>query len=439
MVWINYLQLERWANIRYSNSLPQGLPNGRSYETWMIGSIAEDELKNNNLSKENWNCEIVNDNELKFHDDFIPMPPFKNFPKSGFSQTIVNSNDSPELYIVGDMVYSEELDTELITNYFYKYEFNTGQWSDLSEKTKSILRPRAFHKVIEADNSLLLFGGIQNDEAIKRKFEHTAPINDDADIGDITTIYKFNLNEQKWSTVNAKLNKDPNIYKTGQVSGSVYDVYKGKIISYISLFNYVKNIYQHQLGILDYKTWEWEWHSIKNEVGTDNNLFLSFYQTLIINHQLILIHGISNQSQDKKLYVINLETYKFQGFLNISGEYSKSQASGLPSWAVTISTLGSILLVILLITTTWFYLRYKKQVKVNDNNSEQEMQEVWASADHENDGLKSRAATFSNSSKRSTGGLNGSTLIDGSMINYECFQHEVDLEGLEIVKAKTFR
>jgi cbb3-type cytochrome oxidase subunit 3 len=146
---------------------------------------------------------------------------------------------------------------------------------------------------------------------------------------------------------------------------------------------------------------------------------------------------VSNQSQVKKLYVINLETFTLQGFLNISGKYSKSQAPVHPDWVITIAVLGSFFIIFLLITATWFCLRYKKRNKVDkNNNSEQEMQEVWASAAHESDGLTSRAATFSNSNTGSTVGLNDLTLINGSMINYDCFKHEVDLEDLEIIKTK---
>ncbi|KXN64545.1 hypothetical protein CONCODRAFT_14322, partial [Conidiobolus coronatus NRRL 28638] len=416
--------------------LPQGLPNGRSNETWMVGGISEAELKNNNLSKENWSCEILNDSELRFYDDFIPMPPFKNFPKSGFSQTIVNSNSGPELYIIGGLIYSKELDTQLITNYFYKYEFNTGKWTDLNKYTISILQPRAFHKVIEVDNSLLLFGGIQNDEAINGSFQHTVPINNQTGHSNIATILKFDLSSQKWSTVSAKLNKDSNIYNTGKKTESVHDIYNGKIISYISLYNNVKNMYELQIGVLDYNTWEWKWHSVKNEAGTDNSLLLAYHNAIIINNQLILIHGINNRRQVKKLNIINLDTYTFQGFIDISGKYSKSQAPRLPSWAVSTAVLWSIVLVILLIAVVWFYLRYKKRVKVDDANSEQEMQEVWVSAYHVKNGLKSRASPFSSNNKCNTGGLNDTILIDGSMIHYECFQYEIDLEQLEIVKGK---
>jgi hypothetical protein len=433
--------------------LPQGLPNGRSQETWMIGSIVDDKLKNNNLTKENWTCEIINDSELKFHDDFIPMPPFNNLPKSGFSQTIVNGNSGPELYMIGGLVYSKELDTELITNYFYKYEFNTGNWVDLNKATKSILPPRAFHKVIEVDNSLLLFDGIQNNKTIKGNFEHTTPAYNNTDSGGIGTIFKFDLNEQKWSTINTKLNKNSTIYKTGQGSGSVYNKYNGKIISYISLYNYVENIYEPQIGVLNYSTWEWEWHNVKTESGIDNNLILSYNQALIINEQLILIHGMfnniltyktsnkfigmSNQGQGKKLYVVNLETYTFQGFLDITGEYNKLEVSGLPGWAVAIVVIGSILIIIILIATALFYLKNKKPVKKGGTNNKQEMQEVWASAAHEKDGLKPSAAPFSKSSTGNGIGLNDSVLIDDYMVFYECFQHEIELEDLEIIKTQT--
>jgi hypothetical protein len=271
--------------------LPETLPDKRSDELWMIGGISDQVLRNNTISKDNWSCEIVNDSELEFNDDFIPMPPFDNFPKSGFSQTIVNNNNNPELYIIGGLVYSKELNTTLITNYFFKYEFSTRRWSDLSETTKSILQPRALHRVVEVNNSLILIGGIQNNKTLDAKFEHTLPSNNETTTSDINTIYKFDLTYQKWTNVETKLNKDSNIYRNGTAVGSSFDVYKGKIISYTALANYEGEYFEPQIGILDYNTWEWEWHDVKTEVGTDNSLFLEYHNTLIINDQLILVHG----------------------------------------------------------------------------------------------------------------------------------------------------
>jgi hypothetical protein len=289
----------RLINLTNSNSayapqflqLPETLTDKRSNELWIIGGISDKELKNNTISKENWSGEIINDSELEFNDDFIPMPPFDNFPKSGFSQTIVNNNNNLELYIIGGLVYSKELNTTLITNYFFKYEFSTRKWSDLSEATKSILQPRYLHTVVEVDNSLILVGGIQNNKTLNGNFEHEVSVKDEVDVSDINTIFKFDLKDQKWTTVNTKLNKDPSIYRNGKVTGPSIDIYDGKIVSYASVYNYKDELFEPQIGILDYKTWEWEWHQIKNNIGIDNSLLLAYHNSLIINDQLILVHG----------------------------------------------------------------------------------------------------------------------------------------------------
>ncbi|KXN65928.1 hypothetical protein CONCODRAFT_12351 [Conidiobolus coronatus NRRL 28638] len=147
--------------------------------------------------------------------------------------------------------------------------------------------------------------------------------------------------------------------------------------------------------------------------------------------------GMTNQRKAKKLYAINLKTYTYQGFLNISGEDSKSKFSGLPSWTLAISVLSSMLLIILLIAVTWLYLRYKKRFKLDDTNSEKELYELWASTYRENKGIKLRDPYISRKNTRNTGGLNDTILFDGSIVNYECFQYEIDLEDLEITKTKT--
>ncbi|KXN65929.1 hypothetical protein CONCODRAFT_12353 [Conidiobolus coronatus NRRL 28638] len=416
--------------------LPESLPENRSDGLWMIGGIADENLKSNDLTKENMACEILKDSEMKTHDDFISMPEFMNFPRSGFSQTIVNGNNGPELYIIGGLIYSKEFNAELITNYFYKYEFYTGKWSDLSEATKSILPPRAYHRVIEADNSLLLVGGIKDNKDIKKKVDYSVIDKEQLGFGNISTIYKFDLKNQKWSVVETKLNKDPNIYRNGTAAGSSFDIYKDKIISYTAFVDYETNLIEPQLGILNYKTWEWEWHNVKTEIGTDNSLILSFHQTLIINDQLIMIHGLSNQRQSKKLFVINLSTYAFQGFIDISGEGGMSESSRPPIWAIIVAALGSILSVVLLITISWLYLRYRKRAKEN-KYSKNKMQDVWASATHESYGKNSGTAALSPSRTDSTNNLMNRTLIDDAIVNYECFQHEVDLEDLSEIKSKT--
>jgi hypothetical protein len=271
--------------------LPEAMPENISDDLWMIGGIADESLESEDLTKENFSCEILNDNQLRLHNDFISMPEFKKFPRSGFSQTVVNGNNGPELYILGGLVYSKELKGEMISNYFFKYEFYTRIWSDLSETTKSIVPPRAYHTIVEADNSLLLFGGVQDNEVIKRNDDCSLMDKENINFGNLSTIYKYDLNNKNWSVVQAKLNKDPNAYWNGTAAGASFNLYKDKIVSYTAFIDKENTLVEPQLGVLDYKTWEWKWNNVKTEIGTDNSLILSFHKTIIINDQLILIHG----------------------------------------------------------------------------------------------------------------------------------------------------
>lgn len=64
------------------------------------------------------------------------------------------------------------------------------------------------------------------------------------------------------------------------------------------------------------------------------------------------------------------------------------------------------------------------------------MQDVWAKANHETYGKNSGPAPSSVSRAESTNNLMNRTLIDDIVVNYECFQHEVDLEDLSQINTK---
>jgi hypothetical protein len=147
---------------------------------------------------------------------------------------------------------------------------------------------------------------------------------------------------------------------------------------------------------------------------------------------------MSNQRHEKKLYVINLKTYTFQGFLNIKDGYSKSKILAPSGWTVDIVVICSILLILLLIVAIWFYLRYKNRVKESDTNSEQVMHELWASTYRANERLNPRSSYYSNSNTENTDELNNTALIECSIVHYECFQYEADLEFFEISKTENF-
>jgi frataxin-like iron-binding protein CyaY len=271
-------------------NLPPDLPNERSEQLWMMSALHESVIKNQDVDEEHWTVQILNDNELKFDSSFISKPDYKNFPESGFTTTIVNNDNNPTLHVIGGLIYSKELKTELITNYHFKYEFKTDKWIDLSKSTKSILPPVTYHKVVQADDSLILVTGYSQDYAKNGNFTDILPSENSTQIS-ISEMYKFDLSTEKWTTEKVKLNLDAGIYKQGLARGLSLDIYNGKPISYMSLYDFWNGEYKPMLAILDYKAKEWKWIDVKNEADTLNSLDLKYHSTIIINNQLLMFHG----------------------------------------------------------------------------------------------------------------------------------------------------
>ncbi|KXN67056.1 hypothetical protein CONCODRAFT_10949 [Conidiobolus coronatus NRRL 28638] len=400
-----------------------------------MGALYEEELMNNDIDEESWTSQILNDKELRFDSSFIAKPSYKNFPESAFSITIVNNNNNPILYVIGGLLYSKELKTQLITNYQFKYEFKTNTWSDLSQNTKSILQPVAYHKVIQADNSLILISGATQNYTKNGNFTNTVPTDNSTHIM-ISDIYKFDLSTEKWSLVNAKLNLGEEQYGRGQAEGLSLDIYNEKLISYMALKDMSSGQYNPKLATLDYKAkdWGWTWLDVNNDAGTDNSLALYDHHTLIINDQLLLFHGNSNQEKGNKMYAIDLKTNKFQGFANISGKYGQSVGSGLPTWEIILIVVICVVGVIIVLGALWFYFRYKKQIKPVEKNN-QKMQEVWAASDVEAGVNYKGDTTLTFGNTLTSTGQTVTSTNDETMMSYECFQHEVDLNDMENIKA----
>jgi hypothetical protein len=281
-----------WAYTPQFLNLPPGLPNGRSDQLWMMGALFEEVMNNTDINKDNWGVQILNDSEVKYGSSFITRPDFDTFPESAFSITTVDIDTNPTLHIIGGLIYSKKLKNELITNYHFKYEVNKDKWTDLSKDTKSILQPVAYHKVVHAGNSLILVGGATQSNTENRNFTHTVTSNNSSPLR-LTDIYKYDLNTEKWSLVNAKLNLKEQAYERGVADGQSLDIYNDKLISYMAMQNMETNNHVAKLGTLDYKAdeWEWNWLDVKNDGGADNSLILYDHHTLIINDQLLLFHG----------------------------------------------------------------------------------------------------------------------------------------------------
>ncbi|KXN64746.1 hypothetical protein CONCODRAFT_14001, partial [Conidiobolus coronatus NRRL 28638] len=382
-------------------NFPPGFPKERSDQLWMMGALHEHAIAEANLDEEHWSGQIINDNEFKFDNSLIPMPDFKNFPQSGFTVNIVNNSNNSTLHVIGGLIYSKKRKNELMTNYHFKYDFNTSKWSDLSNHTKSILQPVAYHRVIQADDSLVLLSGLSQNYTKNGNFTETLPSNNATYIR-ISDIYKFDLTTEKWSLVNAKLNLDPDIYERGLADGLSLDIYEGKLLSYMSLKDFQNLDYVPKLGTLDFraKNWEWTWIDVKND------------------------GGLSNQRQySKKIYSIDLKTNKLIGSVNISGKIVQPTGSGLPKWAIIFISIVCVLVFILILVGLWFYFRYKKLAKPNENNN-QKVQTVWAISEVEMNRNIRISSTLNIGANAISLGQGDTTLNNETAIEYDYFQHE---------------
>ncbi|KXN67063.1 hypothetical protein CONCODRAFT_19864 [Conidiobolus coronatus NRRL 28638] len=387
-------------------NLPPGLSNGRSDQLLMMRAVAETDIKEYDIEQDPWTIQVVNDSEFRPDSSFIPKPDYKNFPISQFTPTIVNNDNNP-----------------------------TDTWSDISHRTKSKLPPIGYYKIVQADNSLIIVSGITPKNTKTININGTISI-DYVDRSSLADIYKFDLSTEEWSSVNVKLNLNETLYKGGKASEVSLDVYNEKLIIYANLINSETELYNPMLGTLDYKAkeWEWTWIDIKNAGGTDNNLNLMSQHTLVINDQLLMFHGSSNQRAKNQIYCIDLKTNNIVGTVNISGSNGTSTDSGLPKWAVILISVICVIIFILILIALWFYIRYKKQVKSNQNDN-QKMEDVWATSEVEMNRNKKVSTALNIGTSVSSPEQTGTTLKDEFMADYSYFQHEVDLQDMNDTKT----
>ncbi|KXN65820.1 hypothetical protein CONCODRAFT_12484, partial [Conidiobolus coronatus NRRL 28638] len=424
--------------------IPQDFPNERSDQIWMLGGRKEYYIKSNEFDSKHWSGQLVDDKELKFDSSFIKAPDFPNFPKGGYSQTIVNYNNTFTLYIIGGYIYSEKYKDQVMTNYVFSYDFNTNHWSDLSDDSKKVLPPIATHRAVFVDNFILVGIGLSPGYL---DFSQTSKPKDYINSNAIEKLYKFDLKTKTWELKMPNINLDKEVFDVGFALGASLDLYKNKIISYGSFKNFQQEGEIIQLGTLDYSTpqWDWKWDKVTNN-NQKNNLNVKYHQTVIFNNQMLIINGISNQDGEA-IYILNLDNNEFDSFLNYTGKYGLTKnpddqnSQSFPTYIIVIIVVVSIIAVFLLILAIWFYWRYKNRTPTN-YNKDRPIQAVWAdnAADlndryvliGENiDKVKSPLNVKIYNSNTSVGNAaTSSNYIDSAEVTY--FQHEVDSMGLTI-------
>jgi hypothetical protein len=264
--------------------------NGTYSDFWMIESYLALNVTDRKLNRSQWMARIVDDKKLELGSSIISLPNYLNFPKGGFSQNIVNINNEPVMYVIGGYTFSRELNSTVLTNCVFKYVFNTGNWTDLSERSNSILPPIANHKSLQVDNNLFILNGVSPNIA-NATYPKIYSTKKSMKFNTINKMYKFDLLSEKWTVIPLKTNLDAVTYGDGLIFGASYDYYDGNIITYGSVEFINTRKPDPHFGTLSLTSYEWQWIPIKSEYSFNNTLGLGFHQTLIIRDQLILFHG----------------------------------------------------------------------------------------------------------------------------------------------------
>jgi hypothetical protein len=369
--------------------LNTNLENGASNDIWMIEGYLYSKLNTTNSDKSKWMAEISDDKQLNFNSDFIKPPNFTYFPKGGYTQNFVNINNNPALYVIGGFTFLKDKGLRVLTSCVFKYDFNSNNWSDLSEDSKSILPPIAVHKTIKTNNALFVFNGITPNIS-DTSYPQTSEKILSSKINTINKTYRLDLLTGKWSEIPIKTNLDPEIYIENIMPDASFDYYKGKIISYGQMNSKNGINFDPKLGILDLNSYEWHWNQLKTESGLDNILKLNHHQTLIIRDQLILFPGnytifssvqlltnyLVNEYQKSSYgpYILDLNDLTFKSNLNYSGRVNASD--GLPVYIKAIIGIGAVLSFILLVALIRFYIRHRKW-KTGARNNKHEINALW--------------------------------------------------------------
>ncbi|KXN65822.1 hypothetical protein CONCODRAFT_12486 [Conidiobolus coronatus NRRL 28638] len=343
----------------------QDFQNGLYSDIWLMEGYYVSYITDNKLNSSKWIAKLVNDNQLSFGSSYIKFPDYINFPKGGFTQSIVNVNNNPVMYIIGGYTYSSQLNSAIITSCVFKYDFNSNSWSDLSEASKSILPPIANHHTVQVNSTLFIINGSSpntNNTHYPQTYSTKKPIK----LNPINKIYKFDLSTGKWAAIPIKTNLDSSLYGDGNMSGASYDSYNGNIITYGNVGNNYSDLGDPHFGTLDLMNFEWRWDEIKSDSGLDNSLDLVSHQTLVIRDQLLLFKSLSNQRNNQDIYVINLKDFKLQSNLDYTG---KSNASyGRPVYINVIIGLGVVL---------GLFATERKNKRKNNNR---QIHAVWATS-----------------------------------------------------------
>jgi hypothetical protein len=232
----------------------------------------------------NWAGYIdLNNMALEDGSSLFQFPTHDNFPIGMYTINMITNRFGSALYVTGGYNYNKNNDTWLASNSIIKYNFTTKEWADITYLTSGKIEPVVRHKSVVIDNRFLVILG-----GDKSKY----PV-DGYGYYSLYNLTVFDTFTNSWEVINIK----PNVFDTSITALEFFDfipiIHNDKVIvlggrTSDNRTSYIDNTY---LGILDFKSKDWNWIPILNEDGTIYNSKRNNHNLVILNDQLIILSG----------------------------------------------------------------------------------------------------------------------------------------------------
>ncbi|KXN74855.1 hypothetical protein CONCODRAFT_111884 [Conidiobolus coronatus NRRL 28638] len=270
--------------------IPDSLQEGKN-KLWLRFGHGEYPYDLTTYSFMNWAGYInLDDMSLRNDSSFIKFPTDKNFPVRRYKTNIITNKFGSALYVTGGEIYSKKVKDFTAINSFYKYNFTSREWADMTYTTVGKLKPLFDHNSVIIDNRYLVILGGER-QIYNSTFNFNGRDRPEYEHNTLYNLTIFDTLTNKWDNVNVDANIfDASISKL-KFELFIATVYKDKIIVLGGTSRETKSNrynFNSHIGILDFKYKIWNWFPILNEDGSNYATVSNFGSIQVLNDQLII-------------------------------------------------------------------------------------------------------------------------------------------------------
>jgi hypothetical protein len=363
------------------------------------------------LSFSNWMwCINLTDMSLKDDAPLVKFPAVDNFPQFGYSLNTITNELGSALYVTGGVAYSKNDDKYYSSSSFFKYNYTTKEWKDMSANYSGKPAQIFYHNSAVVDNRYLsLIAGF-----IERNPTNAAILDfENKELFKIKSMYNlttFDTFKNTWESTTLSTNMfDSNIAKLNLINFSVA-THDSKVYALgggVIEDGFTIGQMNQYVGALDYKSKTWSWNPIFNEDGTKFNNTVFAAESLVFNEQiiipckfkLIIIYHLltildfvwANSTMPVLIYDLPSQrmtnTFRFsnttyQDILDIEKDKAQNKISGIGNYVIPLICICCISMLIIIIHIIYRKLKSDKSGSLKNNpKSNACMQEVWSNPD----------------------------------------------------------